>query len=157
CPRSAARAPPRSAAPSTCRSPTAPPATRTLARRHRDRAAQSPRRRCRRSWRCRKGKGGWSLFFTSPLWGGRSAKRIGWGAVFQRAKDPFNHTVDILDHFCIREAQRSIALRFEDAVAMIVVGSVFIPAMLGAIEFDHELRIVLDKIQRVAAERCLAP
>jgi len=77
--------------------------------------------------------------------------------VLQRANNPFDHTVDILNHVRIPEAQCPIAMRFEDTVAEFVAGAVFILAMLGAVEFDHKPRAVLDKIQRIAPERCLAP
>jgi hypothetical protein len=92
------------------------------------------------------------------LWGGRRAKRSGWGgtALSNLAQDGFDHTVEVFTHFCIPKSENDIAFRFDGSVPPLIARHIVPTAVLITIEFDSHTPAVLGEIEEIATHRNLA-
>jgi hypothetical protein len=63
-----------------------------------------------------------AVLLPSALWGGRSAKRIGWGATRRRVSDDwFDHTFELAEYFDVCKPQNQVTIANDDTVACLVV------------------------------------
>ena len=82
---------------------------------------------------------------------------LGWGCPLNFSRDTFGRAIRVPERVPIANTQNPITLRIEPSVSFSVVQLSFRQIVPTAIDFDHQLRAVVDEIDDVAAHRSLPP
>jgi hypothetical protein len=82
---------------------------------------------------------------------------LGWGCPLNLSRDTFGRAISVPKRLLITNAQNPITLRIEPSVSFRVVQLSFRQTVPTAIDFDHQLRAVVDEIDDEAAHRSLPP